>query len=80
MTTLMIVSSNNLDRTIEVMIDGVRYEYWFHGEVPLSTIRKIMKHSAGKTILYLKRNSYKVSKYDETSKAWRDIQVTALGD
>lgn len=61
----MIVSSNNLDRTVEVMIDGVRYEYWFHGEVPLSTLRKIMKHSAGRAIQYLKKSSYRTVRLDE---------------
>lgn len=60
MVSLTIVSSNNQDRTLEVLIDNVRYEYWFHGEVPLPTVRKIMKHSAGRTIAYLKKNSYKV--------------------
>jgi len=71
MAVLLIVSSNNLDRTIEVMIDGMRYEYWFHGEVPLPTVRKILRHSPGKAINYLKQKSYKVVNLDaeQTSKA-----------
>lgn len=70
-TSLTIIGSNDLDRTIEVAIDGVRYEYWFHGEVPLPTLRKIMKHSAGRAIQYLRKSSYKVTRYDEEAKAWK---------
>jgi len=61
-TDLVVISSDNLSRTITVAIDGVWYEYWFHGEVPLPTIRKIMRYSSGRAIQYLKRNSYKVDK------------------
>ncbi len=72
-TVLQIISSDNLDRTIEVMIDGKRYEYWFHGEVSLPTLRKIMKHSVGRAIQYLKKASYRTTKYDEVSKTWKPI-------
>ena len=61
-----IVSSNNLDRTLEVSIDGKRYEYWFHGEVPTPTVRKIMRHSLGRAIQYLKKSSYRVTNPHET--------------
>jgi len=67
-TQLVIIGSNNLDRTIEVRIDGVRYEYWFHGEVPLSTLRKIHRYSTGKAINYLKQKAYKWERIDHGTK------------
>lgn len=73
MATLLIVSSDNSSRTVEVLIDGKRYEYWFHGEVPLPTLRKIMKHSVGKAIQYLKQRSYRTQRYDEEEKKWKDV-------
>ena len=60
--TVQVVSSDNLDRTLVVEIDGVRYEYWFHGEVPLTTVHKILRYSPGRCIQYLRKNSYKAVK------------------
>lgn len=58
---LQIVGSNNLERFIEVSINGVRYEYHVVGAPDdfLRGLRYQMRFSSGKAIQWLKRNSWK---------------------
>src|SRR4051812_21214462 len=66
--SLQIISTDNLDRTMEVFINSKRYCFWFHGEVPTPTVRKIMRYSAGRAIQYLRQASYKVELIHNGSK------------
>lgn len=72
---LVIIGSDNLDRTITVRIKGIRYEYWFHGEVPLTTIRKILRYSHGRAIGYLEKRSYKVVRVTPHGEEKKEVEV-----
>ncbi len=61
---LQIIGSNNEERSITITINGVRYNYYFHGapEEVLHSLKKIMLRSHGRGILFLNSNSRKVER------------------
>jgi len=60
--TVELISTDNLDRTMVLAINGQRYEYWFQGEVPLEHWRKIHKHNPGRALAYIKKLAFKTDK------------------
>lgn len=61
---LSLLATNNTDRTITVLVDGVKYEYWFGDdyESVLAKARKFqLKQAYGRSINLLKTRATRYS-------------------
>jgi hypothetical protein len=56
-----LAGSNNEERTIDFIVDGKRYRYYYqnHPDEVLRTYRLILPRSRGKAFTYIKTQSYR---------------------
>ena len=65
---LLLISTDHLDHTIIVAIDGVRYEYWLrhHSYWPAQDrVKSLLRRGFdGRALVYLKEHSSRVTKLE----------------